>query len=112
MIIDFESIEPKKVEGMKGGEGVVFTRRFEDEMGAVIMNEMEPGSSVGFHTHTGNSEVIYVVEGEGQIFENGEYKAIHAGQADYCAEGCSHSLINNSGNKLTVVAYLPNQERK
>ncbi len=107
MILDFDKIEGKYVENMKGGEGGVTTRRYEDDEVVVLKNTMDPGASVGFHTHHGDYEVIYVLEGEGTVQEDDQMKPIKAGQVNYCAEGCSHSLINSSDKPLTIVAVLP-----
>ena len=100
----------KEVANFKGGEGVINSARFDDDMIAIIHNIMPAGSSVGFHTHEGTSEVIYVLAGSGFIEEDGERKPIKPGDVNYCAEGCSHAVIAGDEG-MEILGIIPNQTR-
>jgi hypothetical protein len=52
MIIDFEKMEEKANPEFKGGEGVAYMKKFENELGKIILGRLEKGSSIGLHTHT------------------------------------------------------------
>ncbi len=63
MIIDFKNMEEKPVECFKGGVGITNLRKFENELGKIILGRLEPGATIGLHTHETNSEAIYIVSG-------------------------------------------------
>lgn len=63
MIIDFKNMEEKPVECFKGGIGITNLRKFENELGKIILGRLEPGATIGLHTHETNSEAIYIVSG-------------------------------------------------
>ena len=58
MIINFDKIEEKSIEGFKGGEGTFLTRMADDGNVKIMRNVLKPGSSIGTHTHTDNCEGI------------------------------------------------------
>ena len=63
MIIDFNNMEANTVHEFRGGTGVAHLKKFENELGKIMLGRLEPGGSVGFHTHETNSEAIYIVSG-------------------------------------------------
>ena len=54
MIINFDKIEEKSIEGFKGGKGTLLTRMADDGNVKIMRNVLKPGSSIGTHTHTDN----------------------------------------------------------
>ena len=52
MIINFDKIEEKSIEGFKGGKGTLLTRMADDGNVKIMRNVLKPGSSIGTHTHT------------------------------------------------------------
>ena len=63
MIIDFKNMQEKPVEGFRGGIGITNLKKFENELGKIILGRLEPGATIGLHTHETNSEAIYIVSG-------------------------------------------------
>ena len=107
--IDFSKMEEQAIPGFLGGEGTFHTRMLVDELGKILKGVLDPGSSIGYHTHETSSEIIYILSGAGKVrMENGE-EAVKAGQCHYCPKGQAHSLINNSGGDLEFFAVVPNQ---
>lgn len=109
MIIDFDTITPEKQENFKGGEKYATLRAYTDGTNKMIRFTLIPGASIGFHTHEGTCETIYILEGSGQVLENGLYTPITAGQCAYCPDGAGHSLINNSDENLEFFAMIAKQ---
>ena len=70
---------------------------------------LDPGSSIGYHTHGTSSEIIYILSGTGKVKYDGGEEPLEAGQCHYCPKGHSHSLINNSDGPLEFFAVVPNQ---
>lgn len=104
MIVDFSEIAERAIPAFKGGEGSFQTRLFSDAAGSKFMKgHLEPGCSIGCHTHVGNCEVVFVLSGEGSVLYDGEEYPLKAGQCHYCPEGHSHSL--RGGGKEGISFY-------
>lgn len=109
MKIDFSLIEEKRTPEFKGGKGDFINRIQNDGLNKIISGRLEPGSSIGYHTHDTNSEIIFIVEGNGKcIVEDGEEK-LKAGDCHYCPKGHAHSLVNDSDADLVFFAVVPEQ---
>jgi quercetin dioxygenase-like cupin family protein len=105
MKINFGEIETQKLPGFKGGEGEFIVKMFTD--GAKIMRgTLEPGSTIGYHKHEGNCEIIYILSGDGKCLYEGGEEVLNAGDAHYCPDGKSHSLINNGVENLEFFAIV------
>lgn len=109
MLIDFSKVEEQVIPRFLGGEGTIHARMRVDELGKIMRGTLEPGSSIGLHTHETNSEILYILEGTGKVLYDGAYEPLHAGSCHYCPKGHSHSLINDSGANLEFFAVVPNQ---
>ena len=119
MIIDFKNMEEKPVECFKGGIGITNLRKFENELGKIILGRLEPGATIGLHTHETNSEAIYIVSGtadfiydpdtEGAADAPVKYETVTAGSCHYCPKGHTHSMVNNSSEDIVFFAVIPEQ---
>lgn len=109
MVIDYLKMEEEVFSAFKGGEGQLNAKMFFDQTNRILHGRLEPGSSIGYHKHETNSEIIYILEGEGKcLIDDGE-ETLKAGQCHYCPKGHSHSLINNSNADLIFFAVIPEQ---
>lgn len=83
-----------------GGTGDVIIEHYIDEKminsGIVMYAKViiAPGCSLGYHTHTGNTETVVVLSGTAQCNDDGELKVLHPGDVTHCLEGHSHSIGN------------------
>lgn len=110
MIIDFDSMELKVLPAFKGGEKEYRANMFDDENGKIMRGKLIPGASIGLHTHTDSSEIIFVKAGEGTLIEDGgEPMPVKEGLCLYCPKGHSHTLINTSDKDLDFYAAVPKQ---
>ena len=119
MIIDFQNMEELPVECFKGGIGITNLRKFENELGKIILGRLEPGATIGLHTHETNSEAIYIVSGtadfiydpdtEGTADATVKYETVTAGSCHYCPKGHTHSMVNNSSEDIVFFAVIPEQ---
>ncbi len=123
MIIDFQNMEEKPVECFKGGIGITNLRKFENELGKIILGRLEPGATIGLHTHETNSEAIYIVSGtadfiydpdtesasDGAADATVKYETVTAGSCHYCPKGHTHSMVNNSSEDIVFFAVIPEQ---
>ena len=106
MIIDFDEMEEKANPEFKGGKGVTYMKKYEDELGKIILGRLEPGSSVGLHTHETNSEIIYIVSGKADFIYDDKTESATAGGCHYCPEGHTHTMINNNSEDLIFFATV------
>ena len=72
----------------------------------VTQLELEPGASVGYHKHSIDEEVYYIVSGKGLYCEEGEEIEVGAGDIMLCRQGCSHGIKNIGDSKLIYGAMI------
>ncbi len=97
---------------LKNGEGNTILEGFKPAQGlpthyrlfAEIL--LDPGCSIGEHTHNGESEIYYVLEGIGELDDNGVIRTIHPGDCVLCYDGESHALKNNTDTPLRILASV------
>lgn len=109
MILDFEKIEEQRIPHFKDGEGDTLARMYFDGLNRIMRGRLEPGCSIGLHTHDTSSEVIFITKGHGSVLYDGEMLPVQEGSCHYCPKGHSHSLINNSEADLEFSAVVPQQ---
>jgi mannose-6-phosphate isomerase-like protein (cupin superfamily) len=68
--------------------------------------ELEPGSSVGEHTHADSDELYLIVEGHGTGVLNGVRFPVAAGDLFVLKAGGSHGLENTSDAPLAFFGLL------
>ena len=106
MLISFDRMNDTVLEQFKGGEGTFAPKMFSDEHNKIMRGRLLPHSSIGLHTHQGNSEVIFILSGTGKVLYEGEYIPLKAGDCHYCPMGCAHSLINDTDTELLFYAVV------
>ena len=109
MKIDFSALELTRLPGFKGGEGELAARMYQDGNEKIMLGHLEPGASIGMHTHETNSETLYVLQGSGRVLYDDGEESLSAGQCHYCPKGHRHSLINSGTEPLEFFAVIPNQ---
>lgn len=109
MILSFDQMEETVLVNFNGGEKELRAKMYQDERNKILHGFLEPGASIGLHTHVPSSEIIYILEGTGKVLYEGETSPITAGQCHYCPKGHSHSLINDSAAPLKFFAVVPVQ---
>ncbi|MEY8336483.1 cupin domain-containing protein [Lachnospiraceae bacterium 62-35] len=102
----------KNYENMRGGKLTVHAAKFleaEESYGcgsffgrAVI----PPGGSIGYHEHTGEFEIYYILEGNAKVIDDGTQYSLHAGDMMQCRDGSSHSIENIGQEDLVFLAMV------
>ena len=109
MIAKQESMRVARVPGLMGGPGdAIFTMLFERGVlpATVTKITLEPGSGCGFHEHTTDSELYYVLEGEVILMDDETEHVLHPGDCGYCPHGHSHGAINRSDAPASYLAVM------
>jgi quercetin dioxygenase-like cupin family protein len=66
---------------------------------------LEPDSALS-HVHIGAEEVLYVLEGAGQVRVEGTSHEVGAGQAVFIPSGAEHTYVNTGAAPLVVVGAM------
>lgn len=112
MIIDPNKLEEVTLENFKGGKGNLITRNFADDKCKIMFSHLCPGASSGEHTHVGNSEIVYVIDGTATFYYDGKKEICEKGEAHYCPEGHSHYMVNDTDKDLYYFAIVPEHRCK
>ncbi len=67
---------------------------------------LEPGCSIGVHTHSGDNEMYYIYEGTGTYTDGDETYPVQAGDVLFCNDGETHGIANESNAPLRFVALM------
>ena len=79
----------ERMEAMCGGKGHVLIKHIlgEKELngkcGLYAEVTLEPGCSLGYHEHHGESETYYILTGEGNYDDNGRIRPVKAGDVTF-----------------------------
>ncbi len=106
MIIDYSKIEEQTIERFREGNGELVTRNFVDADNKIMMSYLKPGANIGYHKHESNSEIIYIIRGEGHFEYDDTVEKVKAGDVHYCPKGHSHAFYNDGQDNLCYFAIV------
>lgn len=106
MLIPFDTMPDTVLERFKDGQGTFVPKMYSHPQGKLMLGRLLPHSSIGLHTHQGNSEAVFILSGSGRVLYRGEEIPLQPGDCHYCPMGCEHSLINDSDEELTFWAVV------
>lgn len=109
MILDYHSMPFEDFPNFKGGEKKMRAQMFFDGKVRILHGILEPGASIGEHLHETNAEIMFILNGEGTIIDDGVPSPVQAGQCTYCPKGHRHSLVNTGTRDLEFYAAVPEQ---
>ncbi len=98
-----------ELEHFCGGEKTFFTHMFNDGTNKILLGRLEPGASIGLHTHDTSSEIIYYLSGSGKVICDGEEERVAPGGCHYCPKGHAHTMINDGTEDMVFFAVVPQQ---
>ena len=67
---------------------------------------LQPGCSIGYHTHEHETEFYYIIKGEGLFSDNGKEVMVHTGDVCVTGFGEGHSLENCTEEPLEMIALV------
>lgn len=68
--------------------------------------ELEIGAEVSYHTHTGESESFYILNGTAEYNDNGQIMTLRAGDYTNTTSGQSHGIKNIGCDILEFMALI------
>ena len=99
-------------ENMRGGDGsvkithILDKGEYKGQSRLIGVITLEPGCSIGAHIHENEEEVFYIVEGQAEYYDNGEWVTLYKGDSCVCLGGQKHSIANRSNETLVVAAVI------
>ena len=106
MKIELDNIEYEIKDNFNGGNKYFKVKTFNDGLNKIMLIT---GASIGLHTHTNSSEIIYIISGSGKNICEGKEERLHEDDVHYCKEGSSHTFINDSNEDLIFFAVVAKQ---
>ena len=106
MLLRFEDMESTVLPGFYGGEKELSAKLYQDEAHKILLGCLEPGASIGMHTHELGSETIYFLQGSGRVLYDDGWEQVSAGMCHHCPTGHSHSLVNDTQAPLQFFAVV------
>ncbi|QGP91456.1 Oxalate-binding protein [Neomoorella glycerini] len=102
------------VTGLRGGKGYVeivhileeSKNEFNGKGRLFARFTLNPGASIGWHQHSGDSEAYYILSGQGIVNDNGTESIVKAGDMILTKNGEYHSIINNGEEDLVFIALI------
>lgn len=110
MKLELNTMEDTILEKFNGGEGRLVAKMFNDGKNKILRGLLEPGCSIGMHTHKTSSEIIFILSGTATMRMGDTEEILNAGDCHYCRQGESHSLINQSDADVTFYAVVPEHQ--
>ena len=104
--------EKGQKKSIHGGEGLVDSVKlfgqedFESQLKYVAFTSIDPGASIGYHSHENQREEVYVIiEGCGRMTIDGKVTDVVKGDTIFTPVGASHGLENISSVALDVFVF-------
>ncbi|OLU36382.1 cupin domain-containing protein [Ileibacterium valens] len=102
-------------ENLGGGKGrvLVYNIVSSEKLGKVgrmyARVVLEPGCSVGWHQHNGETEPYYIIKGHADFIDN-DKSITKVGPGDICTieDGQYHSIENNYDENMEMIALIYN----
>ena len=94
MILKFDEMELSHLPAFKGGEKEFAANMFFDGTNRIFKGLLVPGASIGVHTHDDSCEVIFILSGNGVLYE----------KAPVADCGDSHKLPSATESEATSIS--------
>lgn len=106
MLIDFSKIEELSIPEFKGGKLNYIVRTIDVNDTKIMKGILKFGCSIGRHTHTNNSELIYILRGNLTIACDDNIEIASAGCIHLCPKGHTHEIINKDKEDAIFIAIV------
>ena len=111
MYLKFSEFPVTVMENMRGGKGVVYIRKSPitlEKMKMYAEITIPTGSSIGYHSHTEDEEVITVIKGNGILTIKDKKYNLSVGDISLTKKDCFHSIENVNEEELVLIAVINN----
>ena len=111
MVIQRSGMKTEIKEKMRGGEGsasIIHRVDCENEKNIRMLAEitLQPGCSIGSHSHGAETEYFIILSGNGTVNDNGTEVPVQTGDAIITGNGASHGISNTGAVPLVFHAVI------
>ena len=113
MLYHRNELKTETREKIQRGDGIVSFLHLAEGKGAVQKNTnllaeitLPPGTSIGPHSHTEDTEFYIILEGSGTVNDNGTEKPVEKGDVTITGNGETHSIANTGSTPLVMHAVI------
>lgn len=113
MIIRADEMTDVCAQNVYGGSGDIYSAdiwpkdKFPIQHGKFMrLVRIPPGSKLGFHMHSRESELFYAIYGSIKVMDDQECTRLERGDALLTGDGHSHSLFNDTDGDFVMVSIL------
>ena len=111
MIINVNKIVPEAAEEVSGGIGTVQAHKLLDffpgsAIKSVGLVRLEPGASIGPHSHNGEEDFYFCISGTGIVIDNGQEHSFTPGVLQITRDGETQAIRNNGETELVFLGAL------
>ena len=111
MIINVNDVVPEVAEGVRGGQGTVTAHKLLDlfpgsPIKSVGIVRLEPGASVGDHSHHGDEDFYYCLSGTGIVVDNGVEMPFTPCTLQITRDGETQAIRNTGETELVFLGAL------
>lgn len=78
---------------------------FQSPLNFIDYVEIPPGHSIGYHPHSNNEEIYFIVAGSGLMTVNSTSQHVRAGDIIVNKVDWSHGIENNSDGVLKILVW-------
>ena len=111
MIQDVHKVIPDIAEKVRGGTGTVYAHKLLDlfpgsAIKSVAVVRLEPGASVGPHSHQGEEDFYFCLSGTGVVVDNGVEHPFTPGTLQITRDGETQAIRNTGETELAFLGAL------
>jgi mannose-6-phosphate isomerase-like protein (cupin superfamily) len=111
MIKNVHDIIPEIAESVRGGTGTAYAHKLLDlfpgsAIKSVGLVRLEPGASVGAHSHKNEEDFYYCISGIGIVVDNGTEYPFTPGTLQITRDGESQAIRNTGETELVFLGAL------
>lgn len=111
----FKNTEASDVNNLMGGDGITVKRpllpQLPPHMRLFNRMTLQPGCSIGEHSHKEEAEIFYILEGQATLTDNDETITLYPGDVQICLADNRHSIRNNGSEPLHFLAIIPTEAK-
>ncbi|MDP4609709.1 MAG: cupin domain-containing protein [Opitutales bacterium] len=111
MVKNVHNIIPEVAESVRGGNGTVYAHKLLDFFpGSAIKSvgvvRLEPGATIGAHSHHGDEDFYYCISGTGVVVDNEVEHAFTPGTLQITRDGETQAIRNTGETELVFLGAL------
>lgn len=111
MIVNVHKVVPEIAEEVSGGVGTVQAHKLLDlfpgsAIKSVGLIRLEPGASIGPHSHNGEEDLYFCISGAGIVVDNGQEHSFTPGVLQITRDGETQAIRNTGETELVFLGAI------